>query len=135
MDGHVVLGPPWAASILAGAVLLQTGGMAMALTGPQGTAELGSRGVSSIPSPEQGKVKVEQGFCRGLTGPSAFYRLFKQLTSTNQSWGAGEAGGACWEAGERRAQCRWGAAGSEGTSGAEDKGNHLPSSHKHHPQL
>lgn len=91
--------------------------MAPALTGPQGTAELGPRGASSIPSPAQGKVKVEQGFCRGQTGPSAFYRLFKQQTSTNQSWGAGKAGGACWEAGERRAQWGQGAVGPKGTSG------------------
>lgn len=74
---------PWpvAAPLLAGDV-------APALTSPRGTAALGPRGASSIPSPAEGKVKVYQGFCRGLTGPSAFYRLFKQLTSINQN-GAG----------------------------------------------
>lgn len=67
---------------------LPAGDVAPALTSPRGTAALGPRGASSIPSPAEGKVKVYQGFCRGLTGPSAFYRLFKQLTSINQN-GAG----------------------------------------------
>ena len=135
---------------LAGAALLPAGDTAPALTSPRGTAALGPRGASSILSPAHGKVKVDQGFCRGLVGPSAFYRLLKQLTSINQSGagsmgrGAGKAGGACWEAGERRAWRGRGAAGASGTAGAsrarqdaEDKGvasaHHLPPSHKHHP--
>lgn len=108
---------------LAGAALLPAGDVAPALTGPRGTAALGPCGASSILSPAQGKVKVYQGFCWGLTGPSAFYRLFKQLTSINQSGagsagrGAGKAGGACWEAGERRVRRGLGAAGAWGPLG------------------
>lgn len=69
------------------------------------------------------EVRVEQDFCWGWTGPSAFYRLFKQLTSINQSGAssagreAGKAGGACWEAGERRAWWGRGAAGAWGQPG------------------
>lgn len=45
-----------------------------------------------------GNSNVEQRFCRGVMVPSAFYRLFKQPTSRNQSGASsGEAGGACWE--------------------------------------
>lgn len=108
---------------LASAALLPAGDTAVALTDPRGTAAPGPRGASSIPNPAQGKVRVEQDFCWGLTGLSAFYRLFKQLTSINQSRAssagreAGKAGGACWEAGERRAWWGRGAAGAWGQPG------------------
>lgn len=130
------------------AALLPAGDVAPALTSPRGAAALGPRGASSIPSPAEGKVKVYQGFCRGLTGPSAFYRLFKQLTSINQngagSMGSGEGRKSLLGSRGKESPVGMGCCGGLGTTraprarqGTEDEGfastNHLPPSHKHHP--
>lgn len=59
----------------------------------------GSAGAQCHPEAGMGETATLSSVsAEGVMGPSAFYRLFKQPTSRNQSGASsGEAGGACWE--------------------------------------
>lgn len=70
---------------LAGAALLPAGDVAPVLTRPRGAAALGPRVRAASPARRRETSELTRVSARG----SAFYRLFRQLTSTNQSGASG----------------------------------------------